>query len=173
MISIFHRRDVNFFIAVISIFSSLRYRFFHRHDIDFFITATSIFLRRDIDFFAPSRRYSFGLTVAPPSGAVLQFLCRRALCDNHRTPTGAVLQFLRRRARSSIIIARRRALFKNFCADRRCSSIFAPTGGICNHYHSALTGAALQFLCRRALNSSIAPPSGVTFKHCASVGRKF
>jgi hypothetical protein len=146
-ILIFHRRVIDFFIAAISIFfSSPRYRFFSSPRHRFFFVAISI-------FFAPSRRYSFSLTVVPPSGAVLQFLRRRALCNNHRAPTGALQSLLR--------------------ADGRCSSIFAPTGALCNHYHSALTGAALQFLCRRALNSSFAPPSGVTFKHCAAVGQKF
>ncbi len=96
----FHCRDIIFFIAAISIFSSPGYQFFHRRNIDFFIAATSNFLRRDINFFAPSWRYSFGLTVAPPSGAVLQFLRRRALIKYH------------------------------CAAIRRCSSIFAPTGAL-------------------------------------------
>ncbi len=59
------RRDSNFFVAAISIFSSPRYQCFRRHDIDFFyrrdinffIVEILINLRRDIDFFfflAPS-----------------------------------------------------------------------------------------------------------------------
>ena len=46
-------------LAAISIFSSPRYRFFHCRDIDFFIAAISIFHRRDINFSSPRYRFFF------------------------------------------------------------------------------------------------------------------
>jgi hypothetical protein len=76
-------RDINFFIAAKSIFSSPRYRFFLRRDINFFFIAISIFSPHHGDIRsalqprpitaifvwpysrAPSQRYSFGLTAAP------------------------------------------------------------------------------------------------------------
>jgi hypothetical protein len=63
-------RDINFFIAAISIFSSPQYQFFFAAMSIFSSARYQFFLRPDIDFFAPSRRYSFGLTAAPHHGNI-------------------------------------------------------------------------------------------------------
>jgi hypothetical protein len=180
-ISIFHCRDIDFFVAAISIFSSPRYQFFHRCDIDFFITAILIFSLPQHQFFFVAILIFCPITaifIRPYSRAAIRhcssiFAPTGALIDYHRAPTGALQEFLCRRALLFHFCADGRALQSLSHADGCCSSIFVPMGALCNHYHSALTGAALQFLCCRALNSSIPPPSGVTFKHCAAVGQKF